>query len=49
MIAYVTKYRAEWEEFIRSGKRLLAPASEPAPVTGPGVAKPGERIPIAVG
>jgi NADH-quinone oxidoreductase subunit F len=49
MIAYVTKYRAEWEEFIRSGKRLLAPAPEPAPVTGPGVAKPGERIPIAVG
>ena len=50
MIAYVTKYRAEWEAFIRSGKRLLEPSTEPAPVaTRPGMPKPGERIPIAVG
>ncbi len=43
MIAYVTKYKSEWEAFIQSGKRLLEPEShEPAPDAG-------ERIPIAVG
>jgi NADH-quinone oxidoreductase subunit F len=51
MIAYVTKYRAEWEEFIQSGKRLLEPLLAPAKGAPglPGQAKSGERIPIAVG
>ncbi len=29
MIAYVTKFRDEWEEFIRSGKKLLEPEAAP--------------------
>ncbi len=46
MIAFVTKYRSEWEEFIRSGTRLLDSESHP-PAT-PGNAA-GDRVPIAVG
>jgi NADH-quinone oxidoreductase subunit F len=49
MIAYVTKYRSEWEEFIRSGKKLLEPHPEPAARGPAGRSASGERIPIAVG
>jgi NADH-quinone oxidoreductase subunit F len=49
MIAFVTKYRAEWEELIRSGKRLLEPAAAPAPHPGAPVGEGQNRIPIAVG
>jgi NADH-quinone oxidoreductase subunit F len=44
MIAFVTKFRSEWEEFIRSGKRIV----EPRPLDGhrdPESLR--ERIPIA--
>ena len=46
MIAFVTKYRSEWEEFIRSGKRLLDPFAHESAAAAPAAA---DRIPIAVG
>lgn len=46
MIAFVTKYRSEWEEFIGSGKGLLAPAAHEPDAAAPAA---GDRIPIAVG
>jgi NADH-quinone oxidoreductase subunit F len=49
MIAFVTKYRSEWEDFIRSGKRVLEPnAPDPAALGRPGDSRlPGDQIPIA--
>jgi NADH-quinone oxidoreductase subunit F len=46
MIAFVTKYRSEWEEFIGSGRRLLDPAAHEPAAAAPAA---GDRIPIAVG
>ena len=49
MIAFVTKYRSEWEEFIRSGNRVLDRRTpEPETPERPAEWKlSGDRIPIA--
>jgi NADH-quinone oxidoreductase subunit F len=50
MIAFVTKYRSEWEEFIRSGKRVLEHDHSPDIPERPAVYElDRERIPIAAG
>ena len=44
----VTKFRSEWEEFVRSGRRVLEPGSAGAD-GGSRTREPGgDRIPIAV-
>jgi NADH-quinone oxidoreductase subunit F len=46
MIAYVSKFRGEWEEFITSGKRVIEPESLTARA-GLKAREAGDRIPVA--